>query len=711
MRAERPHLDLSPLLSPKSIAVVGASQKGGRATGALRNLLDLGFEGAIYPINPKYDSVLGIRCYPNFRSIAAHVDLVAIGIPSDSVLPVLAEAYEHGVKAAVVFASGFGEAGEAGRQREAELHSFAMRTGMLICGPNCLGMLNLQDRCAGYSSISPKRVLTGDVAIVSQSGTVIVALVCSERRIGFSHLISSGNEAGLTSADYLRYLVDQPGVRVLGAFIEGIKQPDRFIDAAQAARRVGKPLVVLKTGRSPIGSEASSAHTGSLAGSFEVHRAVFRQNGVITCDDLNEWIETIEIFRYARTPQISGIGLIGVSGGENALVLDHGAHLGLRFPPLSEGGKRRLASLLPWYARAENPIDPTGAVTSDPSLYRKCLEVLAAEPNIGVIAVSQDSPAALDVIAADATAEVASESNKCFVYFNNFSGAIPYELQAKLRDAGVPYLQGMRESLRAIKSFVDFHGKPDETMPRMVLHVDPERRNTARALLQATGHIVTEDIAKQIVRLYDLPTVSEIVAQSPEECAQAAGKVGYPVVAKVISPDIIHKAAFGGVRLNLNSVEEVSAAFHSVREAVITRCPGARISGILIQPQIASGIELILGIKRDAQFGTTIMIGMGGVLVEVIREFALRVVPISEQDAAAMIDELPALHSIIAKVRAGYDPRPTLTKVLMQLSALAAELGEDMEELDLNPVILDPATDRAVAVDALIVKRGAESGP
>jgi acetate---CoA ligase (ADP-forming) len=700
--------DLAALLAPRSIAVIGASQKGGRATGAVQNLLDLGFPGAIHPVNPNYDSVLGRRCYPSVEAIPGPVDLVAIGIPGEQALEQLRAAHRKGVKAAVIFASGFSEAGDRGKALQAELEAFARETGMLICGPNCLGVVNLVERSCGYSSISPKDVPTGDVAVVSQSGTVIVAMVRSLRGMGFSHLVSSGNEAVLTSGDYLRYLATVPATKVLGVFLEGIKEPARFVDAAAAARRAGKPIVALKTGRSAQGQAASLAHTGSLAGSSAVHDALFRQNGVIQCADLDEWIEAIEIFRYARPPASRGIGLIGVSGGENALVLDHAAELGLSVPPLSEEGRRRLSEFLPWFARLENPIDPTGAAIQDPSLYRKCLEVLAGEPHIGIVAVSQDCPAAFDLIAAQATAEVARRSGKCFVYFNNFSGPFRPEVQAVLREAGVPYLQGLRESLKAIKALIAYHlDAPRAPVSRS--RTDAARQAEARAILADCGRLVTEDKAKRLIALYGLPVVGEQLVHDAGQAARAAERLGYPAVAKIVSPDIAHKAQSGGVRLGLRSAAEAGEAFTSIMASITAKQPDARIDGVLVQPMVAGGIETIMGLKRDPQFGMTILFGLGGIFVETLRQVAVRLLPIGKADALEMIEDVPALKPILAKDGNVEAAVSALTALLLRLSDLGTELDGDIEELDLNPVILEPATARATVVDALIVRpqRGA----
>jgi acyl-CoA synthetase (NDP forming) len=702
--------DLRPLLEPRSVAVIGASQKGGRATGAVQNLLDLGFTGAIHPVNRNYDTVLGLRCYPSVGAIPTDVDLVAIGIPGAAALQELRAAHAKGVRAAVLFASGFAEAGEQGKALQSELAAFAAASGMLICGPNCLGVVNLLERSCGYSSISPKDVAVGDVGVVSQSGTVIVALVRSLRGLGFSHLISSGNEGVLTSGDYVGYLATQPATKVIALFLESINDPVRFADAVAAARRAGKPVVVLKTGRSAEGQAASQAHTGSLAGSAAVHDAFLLRHGIVQCADLDEWIEAIEMFRHARPPTSPGIGLIGVSGGENALVLDHSAELGLSMPPLSEKGRQRLAEFLPWFARPENPVDPTGAAIQDPSLYTKCLEVLADEAHLGVIAVSQDCPAAFDLVAAKATAEVARRSNKCFVYFNNFSGPFRPEVQAVLREAGVPYLQGLRESLKAIKALTAYHlDVPKAASLRIQSdEASAPRREQARAILSASGPLVTEDKAKQLIVLYGLPVVGERLARTSAEAVRAAADLGYPVAAKIVSPDIAHKALIGGVRLGLRTPAEVETAFASIQAAVSAAAPAACIDGVLVQPMVSGGIEIIMGLKRDPQFGMTIVFGLGGVLVEALKQTVVCLAPLDEADARNMIEGVPVLRAILAKQGGRSEATEALVPLLVHLSDLAVDLADDIDELDLNPVILQTAPAHATVVDAIIVRRRPE---
>ena len=387
-------------------------------------------------------------------------------------------------------------------------------------------------------------------------------------------------------------------------------------------------------------------------------------------------------------------------------MLDHVAELELSVPPLSTSARRRLARILPAFARLENPIDPSGLAVEDPSLYRQCLQVLADEEELGIIDVSQDCPAAFDIAAAKATAEVARQSDKCFVYFNNFSGPFRPEVQRTLREAGVPYLQGLKESLKAIKALIAHHL---ETPRPALTHVpiDRPRRERARAELAATERVITEHSAKRLIAGYGLPVVGEELAHDPAEAERAAARLGYPVVAKIASPDVVHKAQVGGVRLGLRTAGEVEDAFASITAAIATLRPAVRIDGVLVQP-LVTGVEVLMGLQRDSQFGMTILLGLGGVFVEALRQVVVRLVPIGEADAREMIEAVPVLKAILERQRGAGAAAATLVQLLLRLSQLAAELKDDIEALDLNPVILDPATGRATVVDALIVRRCGE---
>ena len=675
--------------------------------GAIRNLVELGFQGGIYPVNPKYETVMGLPCYPNLGAIPGGIDLVVVGVPSEKVLSVLEEAHAIGVPAAVVMSSGFAESGEIGRQRQSELRAFLQKTGMLLCGPNCLGIINVRERVTGYHSTSPKHLVAGDVAVVAQSGTVVVALVRGDVSIGFSYIVSSGNEVGVTSADYLQYFIDDPGSRILCAFLEGINDPVQFVATAENALKARKPIILVRVGRTELGRTTSAAHTASLAGSYEVQSALFRQKGIVHCSDLDEWMQAIEMFRFARPPNASGLGFVGVSGGENALVLDHAVEQGVKVPALSETGIAALAEYLPWFGPKTNPIDVAGSSLERLETFRRSLQILAAEPEIGVVMASQDSPAVYDIPSAQAIADVARNNKKCFVFLNNFSRPPDPKVAEILKGAGVPYLQGMAPGMRAIKAFIDYHRRPFAAPPSF--KVEEARRRKAREILASSGPALDEHASKQLLGLYGIPVVSEKVATSTDAAVSAADELGYPVVAKVLSSDIAHKAKVGGVELLLRSSDDLRAAVDRIRSSVAANMPGAKISGILVQRMLTEGIEIILGAKRDPQFGHTLLFGLGGVLVEAIRAFSLKVAPLSEFDAAEMIEEVPVLTRILERRgEAEFDVEPVIRPLLMKLSELVREVGDLVEEIDLNPVILNPRTGRATVVDALVVPRPGE---
>ena len=593
-----------------------------------------------------------------------------------------------------------------GLARQRELENFVARTGMLICGPNCLGVLNFTGRSCGYSSISAASVATGGIGLVSQSGTIVVAMVRSARGFGFSHMVSSGNECVLDSADYLGHLVDDPSTRVLVSYLEGIRDPAKFLDVADRAFAARKPLIVVKSGRSDDGSAASAAHTGALAGSYKVQSAIFRQKGIVHCDDLDEMTEAMEMFSFARPPSGPGIGVIGISGGENALVMDQAAAIGLPVPKLSAEGRARLAALLPWFARPENPIDPTGAALGDAETYVACIEVLAAEPGIGVVVVSQDSPAAYDVAVAKYVVEAAKRTGKCIVYLNNFSGPWNPAILAMLREAGVPYLQGLREGLKAVKALIDYAARQEAGASAPPPDATPSpRRAEAIALLAGAEGLVTEDTAKRVLALYGLPVSPETLATTQDEALAAANAFGYPVVAKIVSPDVAHKAASGGVRLDLRSAADVASAWRDLATGFAKAQPQARIAGVLVQPMAKprGAIEIILGVKRDAQFGPMVMFGLGGVFTEVLQQVALRRAPLAERDARDMIAEVEAFGRLCAKLHPGADAARLVVPLLMQLSRAALDLADAVGDIDVNPVILDPAAGTAVIVDAMMI--------
>jgi acetyltransferase len=455
--------NLAPLLNPRSVAVVGASNRPGSAGRlVLENLRHLGFEGSVYAVHPRHQEVLGYPCYPELAALPGPVDLVAVLLGADKVLPVLEQAVDVGASAAWVLASGFGEAGEAGQRRERELERFCEETDLMVCGPNCIGVANLVDRVATYSvALSPKTHM-GPVSAVVQSGAICLGLA-NAARFGFRYLISSGNETVLDSSDYIGYLAHDEHTEVIVAFLEGIQRPDKFIIAAEAAAERGKPILAVKVGRSEIARRTVQAHTGSLAGSDRVVDAAFKQLGVTRLDTLDELIEAAELFATCQVPDGQGVGLLSLSGGQIGLIADLAQDLGLQFPDFSAEGQAALAEILPPFSPVANPLDAWGTGDLE-ATYPACVDVVAEERGVDLLAVSRYTPVGVaereieqSLAVARAAVDAAERSDKPVLLFSNICAGFDPQVEKVLQDGGVPCLQGTPETLRAIQAFVE-HG-------------------------------------------------------------------------------------------------------------------------------------------------------------------------------------------------------------------------------------------------------------
>ncbi|MGQ9584541.1 MAG: acetate--CoA ligase family protein [Anaerolineae bacterium] len=702
--------DLSPLLSPRAIAVVGASERHGSAGRlVLENLRHLDYPGPVYAVHPKHREVLGFPCYPSLGALPGPVDSVAVLLGADRVLPTLQAAVEVGARAAWVLASGFAEAGPEGKALQASLTRFAQETGLLVCGPNCIGVANLVDRVATYSVALSPATRAGGVSAVVQSGAICLGLA-NAARFGFRYLISSGNEAVLESADYIGYLAGDPQTRVIIAFLEGIRTPQKFVAAAQAAAGAGKPILVVKVGRSEAAQRAVQAHTGSLAGSDAVCNAAFRRLGVVRLDTLDELLEAAELFLTCPLPEGEGVGLLSLSGGQLGLVADLAQDLGLHFPPFSEEGRRALAQILPPYTHIANPLDAWGSGDLERT-YPDCVRVVSGEAGIHLLAVTRDTPPQVasreveqSLAVAEAAVRAARETRKPVLMFSNLSTTFQPEVKKVLEEGGVPYLQGTRETLRAIQSFVGYArfrrhlGQPVEAgCPS-----PPDLAAWRERLLEVRGSL-SEVEGRRLLVAYGIPGPQEAVAATPEGAAQVARQIGYPVVLKVHSPDIQHKTEIGGVRVGLREDGDVIRAFQEVMEAARSHHPQARLEGALIQEMVPSdAVEVILGLLRDPDFGPVVVFGSGGILVELLKDSSLRLPPLSHREALEMIRETRG-----ARLLEGFRGRPpadvqALADALVRLSQLAVDLGDRIAALDVNPLMVLPEGHGVRAVDALV---------
>ncbi len=705
-----PFRDLSPLLNPRAIAVVGASERqGGAGRTVLENLRHLGYTGTVYAVHPKYDEVLGYPCYPDLTSLPGPVDSVAVLLAAEKVLPTLEAAVEAGARAAWVLASGFAEAGPEGQARQAELVRFAEQTGLLMCGPNCIGVANLVDRVATYSPALGPATWAGGVSAVVQSGAICLGLA-NTGRFGFRTLISSGNEAVLDSADYIGHLASDPHTQVIMVFMEGIRNPNKFVAATEEAAEAGKPILVVKVGRSETARRAVQAHTGSLAGSDAVCDAAFRRLGVMRLDTVDELVEAAQLFITCPLPKGEGVGLLSLSGGHIGLVADLAQDLGLEFPAFSDEAQQALADLLPPYSPIANPLDAWGSGDLE-TTYPACVEVVSREAGIDLLAVSRDTPPAVaplevtqSLAVAKSAVRAAQETGKPVLMFANLSTTFRPEVKQTLHEGGVPYLQGTRETLKAIQAFVRYGSfRRRRKAPAEAGCPSPASLPNWRQRLQGTRGSLSEVEGRRLLAAYGIPGPREAVTATVDEAVAAARRVGFPTVLKILSPDIQHKTEIGGVRVGLAGDAAVAAAFVEVMDAARQHHPQARLEGALIQEMIpADAVEVILGVLRDPDFGPAVVFGSGGILVEVLKDSSLRLPPLNRQEALHMIAETRG-----ARLLGGFRGRPpadvdALADALVRLSQLAADLGDLIVALDINPLMVLPKGQGVRAVDALV---------
>jgi len=705
-------VDMDRLLKPRSIVVVGASEKRNSAgRQVVENLRLLKFSGRIFPVNPKYDEVLGLECYPSVNVLPEVVDCAAIMVSRKQVLPVLAELVEKGVKAAWVFASGFAEADEEGKRLQREIENLAEESQLLLCGPNCVGVVNVVGHVGMCSAPLSESLRPGQVGGVIQSGSVCLALANSARGVGFSYLISTGNEAVLDSTDYMSYLLEDPDTKIVVAFIEGFKSPKKFLRLTERAIDVGKPLIILKVGRSRLAQRAILTHTGALAGSDAVHEALFKQRGVIRVHDLDELLETAELFLKSPLPEGNGVGMITVSGGQIGMMGDLAQGLDLNFPELSAKAKERLGEVLPSFVNVTNPLDAWGIGNLE-EVYPVCAKVLAEEETVDVLVISQDSPPGLAPMQAKqyenvarAAIEVAHDTKKPVVVFSNVSGGFDRRIREILDRGGVPLLQGTRESLKALEKLIWYakflRRRAKITRDRLEPPSDLEE---VKRHLQRSSGTLSEYETKQILRRYGIPCTVEEMTHSIEEAMRAAQRIGYPIVMKAQSTHIQHKTEAGVIRLNIKSNAELLTAYNEIIANAKRYDPQAAIDGILVQEMLPreEGLEVIVGIWQDKEFGPVIMFGLGGVFVEVLKDISLRVLPITRQDAFEMINEIRG-YRLLEEFRG----RPRLDQeaivdVLLRVSCIAVDLKNEVLSIDINPLLVFPEGQGVKGVDALM---------
>jgi acetate---CoA ligase (ADP-forming) len=697
--------------NPKSIAIVGASANLAKLSGRpIDALLQKKFAGEIYPINPRYEEVAGLRCYPSVGAVPGTIDLAIISVPIEGTLDALRQCADKGVKAAVVFTSGFAETGDAGSALQARIADIARKSSMRVLGPNCLGLIYYPNTVmASFSDIMfVDGEYQGSLGFITQSGAYgeKTFMLTAHEGVGFSAFISVGNEADLQFSDFIAHLIDDESTRLFGVYLEGAKDGLKFRRAAEAALAAGKPVLIKKVGKTRAGTRAAQSHTGSLAGNDRIYDAFFRQTGIIRIDELRDLTYFALAHQSGRMPQGKNAAILTDSGGPGVELADRCEEFGLNVPELSRSTRVKIQAAIPAYGSARNPIDMTAAIMTDQELYGKCLRAIFADENIDIVFapgvfMSYVSPKLLDE-----TLEIYHASSKPMVLCPVWADASPQSqaMVARVRKEGIPMIPEASDAARAMAAMVWYAGKRRTFVagtgrrPRMPAGA----RKKAKTILQKP-EAFTEYESKQVLAACGIPVTREEPAASAKEAVAVARRIGYPVALKVLSPDIRHKTEADGIRLGLRTDKAVRDAFAEIMQNAKAYAPGAAVSGVLVQEMLGEGVEVIVGVTRDPVFGPCVMFGLGGVFVEVLQDVSFRVAPLSANDAEEMIREVKGARMLAGVRGKPASDRKALIDVILRVSELAVDFSDQIEELDINPLIVFPKGARVA--DALMVKK------
>jgi len=700
-------IDLDALLKPRSVAVLGASERPSLGRTIVENLDRIGFAGPVYPINPKYDNLLGRRCYASVEALPDDVDVLAFCVNHQRVLEGLRPAADRGVRAAVVFDAGFAESDDAGRARQAEVVAICRKADMAFCGPNCMGVISPHDKSLVYiNALRDPAPLAGNVGLVSQSGSIVIGLLADSRRFGWSHVISSGNEAVLGVADYVEYLIDDPRTRVIALFLESVRRPERFVAALDRAADAGKPVVVFKVGRTERARRAISSHTGGLAGESRVFSAVLRAHRAIEVEDLDEMTEMLAACQGARWPMGRRLAVVTNSGGHAELILDVAASVGVELPPLSPSTRTEVARVIGPVSGDGNPLDAWGNGDFQTNMPH-ALRTLGGDPDVDAVVWCTDSAdgSAMGMperfmTYARMLADGARASTKPFYLMGTRAGIFRRDQREYLGAEGIAIVGGTRQGLRAIDRLARFAAPPRP-------HRAPaEGAGATIASLRGGGarRTIHEHDAKRVLARAGLPVVRETLCATREAVLAAAGAIGYPVALKLVADDVPHRSDLGLVAVGLRDARELGEAWDRMAAVRAAKLAAVAVEGYVVQQMVVGGVEVLAGVTTDRDFGPVLAFGLGGVAAEAFADVGLRALPLRAGDAEALVGE----HARAMKLLAGFRGRPpadleALHRCLYTLADFAWADRAAVAEIDLNPIEVLPRGQGCVVVDALIV--------
>ena len=698
---------IDPLVAPRSVAVVGATDRPGPARQLIESLGSIGFTGAIYPVNPKYQTVLNHVCYPSLMELPEAPDVVVLSVRNPLVPEQLSLAAQRGARAAVIYDSGFAELGEEGASLQKQIAGLCREAGIAVCGPNCMGILNPTARVTTYKqTVIKTEGLAGNVGLISQSGSVCIAMLSDLRRFGFSLSVSAGNEAVTRTVDYMEYMIDDPATKVIATFTETVREPERYVAALDRAADAGKPVVVLKVGRTERTQRAITSHTGGLAGESRVFSELLRAHRAIEVNDLDEMTEILAVCQGERWPRGTGISVITGSGGLAEMILDNAATVGLHLPPLTAEERTEAERVIGRITGDGNPFDAWGNGNYAVNLPH-ALSVVDKSDNIDSIVYCADTSdeghlgEPERVLAnVEMLAKAFHASRKPYYLMNSRPGQMNRRQAWALRDHGMVQIGGTRQGLVALDRIGRYMTPPASERP-----APNSADGRLSDALSANRRTINEFDAKRLLGAAGIRVTRERRVTTLAEAQGAAREIGFPVVLKVVSDDIAHKTELGLVALGLGSEGDVADAFARLAERVGHIDPPVRDHAFLVQEFVRGGVEVFAGVSRDPDFGLALAFGMGGTAIEITRDFALRMLPLREGDAEAMIADTRSA-AMLGPVRGGppADVR-SLVACLYALSDFAWANRDLLQEIDINPIKALPEGQGCVVVDALIVAR------
>lgn len=688
------------IFNARNLAIVGATDKSHWPRNIYANLTKSGFSGNIYPVNPKRDEIFGIKCYPDLASLPEPADLALLIIPAPAVEGALRQGAANGLKAAVVYAAGFGDGGrEESIRRGAAFRKVLDEVDIPVCGPNCMGLAGIRQKLYCYPHLHVSQMEPGPVALVTQSGGTLsyFTRTAQERGLRFSYAVSSGNELSLDLSDYMNFVIDDPDTKQICLFIEGIREPEAFKQAAGRALAAGKPIIAIKTGRSQKSREAAQSHSGAVAGDYAAYEAVCERYGIISCDTLEEMVEMTLGFQQGRLPRGPAIAFMTTSGGTVDLLHDYCEDEGAVVPELAPATVEAVRPFVPADCHIRNPID-TGAPVgqSGRSSPAEICKLFAADPGVDMVAWCNNMPgSARNAGAEDEVRDLVNSTDKPVISFARMPHQIP-EGGVAFQDAtNMPFVQGTRVGVRVMNALWFYAQRTGRT-------IAPLAEPTGKAA-DCAGAALEAVLAKAGV-----PSPKTARVSNAGEAGGAAATVGFPAALKIVSPQASHKTEVGGVTLDIADAEGAVAAAEAMQARLAAHDPAARIEGFLAQ-EMVSGTEMLVGARDDPLYGPMIVLGAGGVMVELMRDVAVRLLPVSEDDVRAMLGGLKSAALLDGYRGAPAADRDALVAAVVALGDFYLDHRHVLADLEINPLMVRPKGQGVCAVDIRAVARSTDT--